>query len=117
MNAEEETITMKITVNGKIYTIFCAPGEEKELKDAAALLDQSISEARRDNQSSIVSDERLVMVTALNIAHQLRQAQKRRQEEEQAMARRIDAANRYLRKRTSETVAAAELTKDFATAL
>lgn len=117
MNIEQETVTIKITVNGKIYTIACAAGEEKELKAATALLDQAINEARQNNRSSVISDERLMMVAALNISHQLYKQQKRRQQEEKAMAQRIYATSQHLEKRTAETATAANVNKDFVTAL
>lgn len=112
MNTEQETVTIKITVNGKRYTIACGDGEKEELKEAASILDQSIGEARQ-NQSSVLSDERLIMVTALNIVHQLHKEKQRWREKEKVMAQRINSANKQLEEKITPGADTTESCKEF----
>ena len=88
-----------IRIIGKLYTIACSVEEQQELESASELLNQIIDQTRLDNQSSALSDERLLAMTALNIAQRLHREQKHHREEEQIIVRRICATSRNLDKK------------------
>ena len=117
MSGEEKIITIKIAVNGKFYTVACPAGEEEELKNAAAFLDKEIGKARQTNQSPVLSDERLIMVTSLNIAHQLNKEKRRCLEQEEIITRRIHASSRQLHERIVRAGDAASREENFEAAL
>lgn len=68
------TDTGSVTVNllGKEYRISCPAGERDNLMRAATLLDERMREIRDDN---VVGSERIAVMTALNLAHEMLQTQ------------------------------------------
>ncbi len=84
--------TLEITVNGRQYHVACAPEERDALRNAAALLDRKMAEIAKQTRST---GERLAVMTALNLAHELlaiqRQPSISAAFDRDAIARRIDA--------------------------
>lgn len=62
------TTTLDIKIQGREYRVACAPEEVSALQAAAALLDARMSEIARATKST---GERLAVMTALNLAHEL----------------------------------------------
>ena len=61
--------SMDVTIMGHQYRVTCKPGDERELLDAVAYVDRQMREIRdalRQNNA-----ERIAVMTALNIAHDL----------------------------------------------
>ncbi|NWG30220.1 MAG: cell division protein ZapA [Rhodocyclaceae bacterium] len=65
------TTTLDIRIQGREYRVACAPGEIDSLQAAAALLDARMSEIAKATRST---GERLAVMTALNLAHELNTA-------------------------------------------
>ncbi|MFN4147948.1 MAG: cell division protein ZapA [Rhodocyclaceae bacterium] len=65
------TITLDIKIQGREYRVACAPEEIDALQAAAALLDARMSEIAQATRST---GERLAVMTALNLAHELNAA-------------------------------------------
>jgi cell division protein ZapA len=57
----------------KEYTVACPPGEREGLLESARLLDGKMREIR--NRGKIVGNERIVVMAALNVIHELLQGQ------------------------------------------
>lgn len=65
------TTTLDIKIQGREYRVACAPEEIDSLQAAAALLDAKMSEIAKATRST---GERLAVMTALNLAHELNSA-------------------------------------------
>ena len=59
-----------ITVNGRAYRFQCGDGEEERLKELAAYVKSRLDGIKQEHGSSI-SDDRLLLMTALLIADDL----------------------------------------------
>ena len=65
--------TVTITLLGKAYQVGCKPEERDELLESARMLDQRLLEIKQSG--SVVGLERIAIMAALNIAHELVRAQ------------------------------------------
>ncbi len=72
MNNEISPVDIKIL--GKEYRIACTPGERDDLLESAQQLDQKMREVR--DTGRVVGQDRIAVMAALNIAHELNQAKK-----------------------------------------
>ena len=75
MQSPDTTVT--ITLLDKQYQINCSQDERNELLESARILDQKLVDTR--NQGPVVGLERIAIMAALNIAHELVRAQKESQ--------------------------------------
>ena len=66
----EPMVTLDVSLLGREYKVACKAGEEAELLDAVGFLDARMREVRENSKTS--STERIAVVTALNLAHDLR---------------------------------------------
>ena len=65
-----ETATMlDVTILGREYRVACKPAEREELLKAVQFLDQRMREIR--DAGKIAGTERIAVMAALNIAHEL----------------------------------------------
>jgi cell division protein ZapA len=60
--------TLDITLHGKEFRVACAPEEKDDLLAVAAFLDWKMGEIAKQTKST---GERLAVMTALNLAHEL----------------------------------------------
>jgi cell division protein ZapA len=65
----EESKSLDVMIMGKAYRVTCAPEEEKDLLAAVDFVDTRMSEIRETGRTMAI--ERLAVMTALNIAHEL----------------------------------------------
>ncbi len=65
----DESKTLDVMIMGKTYRVTCAPDEEKDLLAAVEFVDNRMSEIREGGRTMAI--ERLAVMTALNIAHEL----------------------------------------------
>lgn len=63
-----------ITLLDKQYQINCTQDEREELLESARILDQKLVEVR--NAGSVIGLERIAIMAALNLSHELVKAQK-----------------------------------------
>jgi cell division protein ZapA len=84
--------TLEITVHGRQYHVACAAEERAALREAADLLDRKMAEIAKQTKST---GERLAVMTALNLAHELlanrRQPGVSETFDSSAIARRIES--------------------------
>lgn len=64
--------TINIEILGKMYSVKCAETEVKSLQEAATFLNQKMREVQESGKA--INLERIAIITALNITHQLLQA-------------------------------------------
>jgi cell division protein ZapA len=62
-------VSLKIHILGKEYQVNCPPEERDALERSAELLNEKIEEIR--NGSQIIGLERIAVMAALNLAHDL----------------------------------------------
>lgn len=65
----ENIKSLSVKLLGKEYQINCPKGQESELIDAALYLDQRMLDTR--NKGGIYGLERIAIMTALNLTHEL----------------------------------------------
>ena len=63
------TVSLKIYILGKEYQVNCQPEEREALERSAELLNEKMEEIRRG--SHIIGLERIAVMAALNLAHDL----------------------------------------------
>ena len=61
--------TLDVSIMGREYRVACPPDQEKELLEAVVYLDRKMREIR--DQGKVVGVERIAVMAALNIAHEL----------------------------------------------
>lgn len=71
--ATERAVTLDVSLLGRDFKVACKPGEEAELREAVALVDRRMREIRDGSRNA--SPERVAMMAALNLAHELQRAQ------------------------------------------
>lgn len=70
---DERMVTLDVTLLGRDYKVACKPGEEAELREAVAFLDRRMRDIR-ESSSKAGSTERVAVMAALNLAHELQRA-------------------------------------------
>ncbi|HEX4852731.1 MULTISPECIES: cell division protein ZapA [Arenimonas] len=89
---------MSEPVNVKIldreYTVGVEPSERDSLVAAAQLLDARMREVRGSNRMAAI--DRVAVLTALNLAHELQQLRQAADQRDQALARTLGELNRKL---------------------
>jgi len=70
--AGERTVTLDVTLLGRAYKFACKESERAELQDAATFLDRQMHDIRAGGKVAAV--ERIALMAALNIAHELLRA-------------------------------------------
>lgn len=61
--------TLDVTIMGRVYKVSCADEEREELLQAVRYIDQKMNEIREAGR--ITQPERVAVMAALNIAHEL----------------------------------------------
>jgi cell division protein ZapA len=69
---DEATVTLDVTILGRAYRVACKESERAELLQAVQFLDRRMREIR--DASKIAGAERIAVMAALNIAHELQRA-------------------------------------------
>jgi cell division protein ZapA len=71
------TNTLTVSILEREFRINCPPDSKDELTSAAKLLDDKMREIRNASNSSgkVLGTDRIAVIAALNIAHQLQQLQ------------------------------------------
>jgi len=67
----DKTVTTSIEILGKIYPVRCPESEVASLQMAAKMLNQKMAEVQESGKA--INLERIAIITALNMAHQLLQ--------------------------------------------
>jgi|WetSurMetagenome_2_1015567.scaffolds.fasta_scaffold67925_3 cell division protein ZapA len=72
----QETNTVTIRIMDRDFKIKCPQSKIMELKESAGLLENKIREAYRQCNEKVIGIEKLTIVAALNISHELITLQK-----------------------------------------
>jgi cell division protein ZapA len=70
--------SIEVTLAGRSFTLACAPDERADLEAAVAMVSERVDEAYA--ASSNATSERLLLLAALNMAHDLRRIKQTRGE-------------------------------------
>jgi len=65
----EPTNSVEVTLLGRTYRVACEEGEREALMQAVAYLDAKMNEIRKAGK--IIGAERIAVMAALNVAHEL----------------------------------------------
>ena len=87
-----EPINVKIL--DREFTVGCEPDERDKLMAAAQLLDSRMREVRGSNRMAAL--DRVAVLTALNLAHELLQFKQQDNTHDQAIAHTLNEMNRKL---------------------
>ncbi len=88
------TEPVEVRILDREYTVGVAADERASLQAAARLLDSRMREIRGSNR--MVSLDRLAVLAALNLAHELQQAREERDARERELNRVLDGLDRRL---------------------
>lgn len=88
------TEPVEVRILDRDYTVGVAADERDSLRAAARMLDARMREIRGSNR--MVSLDRLAVLAALNLAHELQQAREERDARERELARVLDGLDRRL---------------------
>ncbi|MGR2738606.1 cell division protein ZapA [Billgrantia sp. Q4P2] len=77
--------TAQVTLLGRHYVFACNAGEERKLERAARYLDRAMQGIH--SQNNLLGSERVALMAALNIAHELLEVLDTRRGEEQRLDR------------------------------
>lgn len=104
-SAPVESRQAKLRILDKEVTIACRAGDEDDLKQAAAYIDQSMRDLRSRNTTSSI--EKIAIVTAINTADALLKSRARQGEDPDVLLR-LTAMNDRLARLLDETADASE---------
>lgn len=90
----ESNTPIKVQILGKEYPIVCSPEEQHELLIAARYLDDKMRKIR--DSGRVIGTERIAVMAALNIAHELLQAKTQDAPASQTIAGRLSAMRERL---------------------
>ncbi len=68
-----ETMSLKVRILDKDYQVNCQPDEREELERSAQVLNDKMEDIRR--RTSIIGVERIAVMAALNLTHDLLRAE------------------------------------------
>jgi cell division protein ZapA len=91
---KEKIPTITVNILDKDYQIACPPEQQAELVDAAKYLDSQMRRIRSNGK--VVGLERIAVMAALNIAHELRQAPKAQENANPAGSEQLKKLNNKL---------------------
>ncbi len=83
-----------IRILDREFTVGCEPGERDSLTAAAQMLDARMREIRGNNKMAAL--DRVAVLTALNLAHELLQLKQAAEQRDQTLNRTLGELNRKL---------------------
>ncbi len=98
MNASGVTVSLKLL--GKEYLLACPPEERESLLTAAEDLDRRMNAVRASGR--VIGSERIAVLAALDLAHELLLLKRGRRDEELAVAERIRGLQRRIEQALAE---------------
>ncbi|MCE8017236.1 cell division protein ZapA [Halomonas sp. MCCC 1A17488] len=85
MSDDANRPTAQVTLLGRHYVFACNAGEERKLERAARYLDRAMQGIH--SQNNLLGSERVALMAALNITHELLEVLDTRRHEEQQLDR------------------------------
>lgn len=87
MSSEVDTVS--ITILGRSYQITCPPEEEESLRKSARYLDKQMEKVK--SRGSTLAFEKVAVMAALNICHELLQASQQAESSENTSLEKIQS--------------------------
>ncbi|HIO91734.1 MAG TPA: cell division protein ZapA [Leucothrix mucor] len=84
----KKSIPISIRILDKDYMVACPSGEQKSLISSARQVDEKMRDIRKSGK--IIGSERIAVITALNLAHELNTASGQVQFIDQEIVSRVD---------------------------
>jgi len=84
---QNPSVPVSIYILDKEYQVVCAEGEQDELRASAQYLDRRMREVRQSGR--IIGADRIAVIAALNITHELLEQRTAQSRSEQAINQRI----------------------------
>ncbi|WP_027947579.1 cell division protein ZapA [Litchfieldella anticariensis] len=94
MTDDSRPTTTEITLLGRSYVIACPPDEQEQLNRAARYLDRAMHGIHA--RGKVLGAEKIAIMAALNITHELLQVLEERKESEATLARLNERLERAL---------------------
>ncbi|WP_242110236.1 cell division protein ZapA [Luteimonas aquatica] len=94
MSAAGSSEVVSIRILDREYTVGVEPGEQDSLRSAARLLDNRMRDVRGANRMAAV--DRVAVLAALNLAHELQQLREQTERREHELARTLGELQRKL---------------------
>lgn len=82
---KQEAVPVTVRIQDKEFLVGCPPNEQEELMASARYLDSRMKDIRSGGK--IIGADRIAIMAALNITHELLQLKKKERGEDQAMER------------------------------
>ena len=92
----EEVDTVSISILGRDYQISCPPSEEEALRKSARYLDKQMSKVKKT--SSTLAFEKVAIMAAINICHELLQQSEEAEESESSSVEKIQSLQQKIEK-------------------
>ncbi len=83
----EDNMPVNVQIMDKEYRIGCKEGEQESLIASAQYVDRRMRELRQSGR--VIGSDRIAVMVALNIAHELLEGRKVQNRDEQAISQRI----------------------------
>ena len=83
----ETSIPVVVRILDKEYRVACEHGEEDALRNSARYLDRKMREIK--NRGKVIGSDRIAVMAALNIAHELLEQKGHENSGSQAISRRL----------------------------
>ena len=82
-------VPVQVQILDREYRVACQPGEEDALLASARFLDQKMREIK--SSGKVIGNDRIAVMVALNLAHELLEQKSTRNDGAERVARRIQA--------------------------
>ena len=89
-----EQKTLSVSILDRDYLVACPSGQEKQLTEAAATLNAKMQEIR--DTGKVFGIERIAVMAALNLTHELLKARPENENDRSAIARLVDKLDAFL---------------------
>jgi cell division protein ZapA len=90
----DDPIPVSVRILDKEYRIACKEGEQQGLVASAQYVDRRMREIRQSGR--VIGSDRIAVMAALNIAHELLEASRTRDRSEQALNQRIHSLQKKI---------------------
>ncbi len=91
---KEEIKPVSLNILGKEYKVACAPSERADLLHTAQMLDEQMREIQ--DSGKVIGSDRIAVMAALNLAHELNQIKKQNSGVSHSLADRLAKLRRKI---------------------
>ena len=99
----DSSIPVSVRILDKEYRIACQEGEQQSLIASAQYVDRRMREIRQSGR--VIGSDRIAVMVALNLAHDLLESRRAQKRSDQAISRRIRSLQQKIETALSEEAA------------